>query len=207
MFHIHSPLTWLVLAAVIVYADAWTKQWAVESLVLYRPVEVSAWLNWTLAHNYGAAFSILNDAGGWQRWFFVVLALVVTLFLMVWLFRLQRGEWRTGLALSLVLPLMDVVGLSPLLRTQILFLGAGVDKQDSKPSNQRTHSVPTDRTGDEPEQLVNKEQHDVHFRVASQRPPSLSKKQRLDEIFCIGIPLIASRHPLLLVLLQLVAKL
>ena len=103
MFHIHSPLTWLVLSAVIVYADAWTKQWAVESLVLYRPEEVTSWLNWTLAHNYGAAFSLLNDAGGWQRWFFAVLAVVVTLFLVIWLFRLNRGEWRTGLALSLVI--------------------------------------------------------------------------------------------------------
>jgi signal peptidase II len=103
MFHVHSPLTWLVLAAVIVYGDAYTKQWAVDSLELYRPEVVTAWLNWTLAHNYGAAFSMLNDAGGWQRWFLSGLAVVVTLFLVVWLFRLRRGEWRTGLALALVI--------------------------------------------------------------------------------------------------------
>jgi signal peptidase II len=103
MFRIHSPLTWLVVAAVIILADATAKQWAVDTLVLYRPVQVNGWLNWTLAHNYGAAFSLLSDAGGWQRWLFTVLAIGVSGFLMVWLFRLQRGEWRVGLALGLVI--------------------------------------------------------------------------------------------------------
>lgn len=103
MFHVHSPLTWLVLAAVVVLADAASKQWAVDSLELYRPEAVTGWWNWTLARNYGAAFSLLNEAGGWQRWFFAGLAIVVTLLLVTWLFRLQRGEWRTGLALGLVI--------------------------------------------------------------------------------------------------------
>jgi len=103
MFHIHSPLSWLVLSALIVYADATTKQWAVDVLELYRPLEVNGWLNWTLARNYGAAFSFLNEAGGWQRWFFSGLAVAVSAVLFVWLFRLRRGEWRTGLALGLVI--------------------------------------------------------------------------------------------------------
>ena len=57
----------------------------------------------TLAHNYGAAFSFLSDAGGWQRWFFTVLASAVSLALLVWLLRLPREEWLTGLGLSLIL--------------------------------------------------------------------------------------------------------
>ncbi len=103
MFRFHSLLTWVLLAGIIIMADAWTKQWAVDTLVLYRPLEVNGWLNWTLAYNYGAAFSFLNDAGGWQRWFFIVLAVGVTGFLLVWLFRLHRSEWRVGLALGLVI--------------------------------------------------------------------------------------------------------
>ena len=51
----------------------------------------------------GAAFSFRSDAGGWQRWFFIVLASAVSLVLLVWLLRLPRREWVTGLGLSLVL--------------------------------------------------------------------------------------------------------
>ncbi len=94
---------WLALAAVIIALDLWTKHLAVQSLEMFRPVEVFSWLNLTLAHNTGAAFSLLAQAGGWQRWLFTGLAAVISVVLLVWLFRLQRGEWRVGLALGLVL--------------------------------------------------------------------------------------------------------
>ena len=97
------PWTWLLLSAVIIFADWHTKQVASEALVLYRPQEVTSWLNMTLAHNYGAAFSFLSNAGGWQRWFFIVLASIVSLVLLVWLLRLPRDEWLTGLSLGLVI--------------------------------------------------------------------------------------------------------
>ena len=57
----------------------------------------------TLAHNYGAAFSFLSDAGGWQRWLFTGLASVVTLVLIVWLLRLPAGEKLTAAALGLII--------------------------------------------------------------------------------------------------------
>jgi signal peptidase II len=102
LLHIHSPFVWLAVAGLVIFADWHTKQWATEAFVLYRPVEVFSWLNWRLAHNSGAAFSFLSDAGGWQRWFFAMLAIGVTALLLVWLFRLKAGEWRTGLALGLI---------------------------------------------------------------------------------------------------------
>lgn len=94
---------WLLVAASVVWADMVTKEWASEVLTLYRPQEVNSWLNMTLAHNYGAAFSFLSDAGGWQRWFFTALASVFSLGLIIWVLRLPRREWPTGLALSLVI--------------------------------------------------------------------------------------------------------
>lgn len=97
------PWTWLLVSAAVIFADWLTKQWATEFLQLYRPKEVTSWLNMTLAHNYGAAFSFLANAGGWQRWFFIVLASTVTLVLLVWLLRLSRREWMTGLGLGLVI--------------------------------------------------------------------------------------------------------
>lgn len=98
----HSWL-WLIVTAVVIGLDWQSKQWVSEALVLYRPQEVFSWLNITLAHNYGAAFSFLSDAGGWQRWFFIVLASVVSVVLLVWLIRLPRAEWPTALGLALIL--------------------------------------------------------------------------------------------------------
>jgi signal peptidase II len=94
---------WLLLSAVVVVLDWWTKGLASEHLTLYRPLELTSWLNLTLAHNYGAAFSFLSDAGGWQRWLFTVLASVVTLVLFIWLLRLPAREKLTGVALALVI--------------------------------------------------------------------------------------------------------
>ena len=97
------PWMWLGVTALVIVLDWLTKQWVSEALDLYRPQEVFSWLNITLAHNYGAAFSFLADAGGWQRVFFIVLASVVSVVLLVWLLRLPRQEWVTGLGLALVL--------------------------------------------------------------------------------------------------------
>lgn len=94
---------WLLLSAAVIALDLHTKQMASDALVLYRPQEVFSWLNMTLAHNYGAAFSFLSSAGGWKRWFFIVLASTVSLVLLVWLIRLPRREWLTGLGLALIL--------------------------------------------------------------------------------------------------------
>jgi signal peptidase II len=97
------PWMWLGVSALVIALDWYSKQRISEALELYRPREIFSWLNITLAHNYGAAFSFLSDASGWQRWFFVVLASVVSVVLLVWLLRLARQEWRTGLGLALVL--------------------------------------------------------------------------------------------------------
>ena len=96
-------IAWLLLSVVIVVLDLWTKGLATESLELYRPVELTSWLNMTLAHNYGAAFSFLSDAGGWQRWLFTGLAAVVTLVLIVWLLRLPAKEKLTAMALGMII--------------------------------------------------------------------------------------------------------
>ena len=97
------PWVWLGLTVIVILLDWYSKQLASDALELYRPQEVFSWLNITLAHNYGAAFSFLSDAGGWQRWFFIVLASGVSLALLVWLLRLPRKEWLTALGLSLIL--------------------------------------------------------------------------------------------------------
>jgi signal peptidase II len=60
-------------------------------------------LNFTLAYNYGAAFSFLGDQDGWQRWFFVTLSFAVSGYIVYWLKKLDRNELWTAISLSLVL--------------------------------------------------------------------------------------------------------
>lgn len=96
-------LLWVALAALIVVLDLWTKHLASANLELYRPVEMTAWLNLALAHNDGAAFSLLADAGGWQRWLFAAVAGVISLVLLIWLWRLPVRARLLPTALMLVL--------------------------------------------------------------------------------------------------------
>lgn len=98
-----NALAWLGLSALLVAIDQWTKAVALASLEYLKPVPfIDGFWNWTLVHNFGAAFSFLSDAGGWQRWFFTGLAIVISLGLTVWLARTPRGDWRTALPFALV---------------------------------------------------------------------------------------------------------
>lgn len=94
---------WLLVAAILVVLDYWTKHLASQNLELYRPVPITGWLNLTLAHNEGAAFSLLADAGGWQRWFFIIITIVISLILLVWLWTQPAGSRMLPAALTLVL--------------------------------------------------------------------------------------------------------
>ena len=96
-------LKWIWLSAVVVILDQLTKYIASTSLVLYKPVAVMPMFNWTLMHNTGAAFSFLHDAGGWQRWFFAIIAIVVSVVIVLWIKRLEQHEKWQAVALALIL--------------------------------------------------------------------------------------------------------
>ena len=95
---------WYLLALAVLIIDQWTKWLAETNLNFLEPVPViEPFLNWTLAYNYGAAFSFLADAGGWQKWFFAGLALVMSLFLIVYLVKAPRKAKLLSFGLALVL--------------------------------------------------------------------------------------------------------
>ena len=94
---------WYALALSVLIADQATKALASKELLYAVPQEVFFWLNMTLHHNQGAAFSFLSDAGGWQRWFFAVLAVAVSATLVVWLRQLTQQQRWLAFGLSLVL--------------------------------------------------------------------------------------------------------
>ncbi|MEE4377564.1 MAG: signal peptidase II [Candidatus Competibacteraceae bacterium] len=93
----------LALSAVVVTLDQITKWLAEQTLTFHQPLPVLPSFNLTLMYNRGAAFSFLASAGGWQRWFFVVLSAVVSVVLMIWISRLKVGQGRLAVALALVL--------------------------------------------------------------------------------------------------------
>ncbi|MDH5300209.1 MAG: signal peptidase II [Gammaproteobacteria bacterium] len=94
---------WVWLAVLAVVLDQITKIWANGALELHQRVDFLPMLNITLMYNEGAAFSFLSNAGGWQRWFFTVLAIAVSIFIIVWLRKLPEDENVQAAGLSLVL--------------------------------------------------------------------------------------------------------
>jgi len=97
-------LNWLWLSSLVIMLDQITKLAADKLLTLHLPVPVIPnFFNLTLAYNKGAAFSFLNDAGGWQRWFFTVLAMAVSVVLIFWIKNLSQRERWTAAALALIL--------------------------------------------------------------------------------------------------------
>jgi signal peptidase II len=104
LFQFYSyNLVWIGLAIVAVILDRWTKWIASNSLIYADPVPVLPFLNWTLLHNYGAAFSFLSDAGGWQRYFFTSLAGVVSVIFVFWLMRMPKQLKVLPIAIALIL--------------------------------------------------------------------------------------------------------
>lgn len=97
-----SSLHWLWLSALILVLDQVTKWLALEHLVYAHPEPVLPFLNWTLLFNRGMAFSLLNE-GGWQANLLAVLSTIVSLILIVWLWRSPARERLQCASLALVI--------------------------------------------------------------------------------------------------------
>jgi len=96
-------LKWLGLSLLIIVLDQASKLWVVANFDLYESIALLPGVNFTYVHNTGAAFSFLSSAGGWQRWFFVGIALVASVVLLVWLWKLKTSERWMAATLSLIL--------------------------------------------------------------------------------------------------------
>ena len=96
-------LVWYLLALVVLLLDQYTKGLASSSLYYGVPKTIFPWFDFTLHHNTGAAFSFLDDAGGWQRYFFSAVAGLISVALVVWLYLMPRSQRLLALALALVL--------------------------------------------------------------------------------------------------------
>jgi len=93
---------WLALAVLVLVLDQVSKTWVLESFRHMERLSVTSFFNLVLVFNPGASFSFLADAGGWQKWFFVGLALIISFWLLS-LLRKHAHERLLPAALSLIL--------------------------------------------------------------------------------------------------------
>lgn len=89
-----------LIISIVFFFDFITKNYAITNLLLNHSKAINTYLNFTLAFNYGAAFSFLSDAGGWQRWFFVIFSIIVVFFISYILIKDKESEY---ISYSLVL--------------------------------------------------------------------------------------------------------
>ena len=93
---------WLAWAVVILIADQITKTLILNNSRLGDSTFITSFFNIVRAHNTGAAFSFLADAGGWQRWLFTGIGVAATIFI-VWQLRAHPGQKLFSFALSSIL--------------------------------------------------------------------------------------------------------
>jgi signal peptidase II len=102
MSRLRRVLPWLALAALLALADQASKSAISASLRIGEAREITGFFNLVLAHNRGAAFSFLSDAGGWQRTLFIGVAVLATAVIVAMLLR-HSGERLFSAGLALIL--------------------------------------------------------------------------------------------------------
>lgn len=96
-------LSFLVVSLIVVLADQATKIWILNNLALYEDINILPIFDITYVRNYGAAFSFLSDAGGWQRWFFTGIAIIISIVLTFWLAKTPMNQKLLLWSYSLIL--------------------------------------------------------------------------------------------------------
>jgi len=97
------PWKWYGLALLVIILDQASKYWASASFDYNSVERVTSFFYFTLRHNLGAAFSVLDDAGGWQRWGLSAVKIVVSVGLIYWIARLRNTKPMESAAFALIL--------------------------------------------------------------------------------------------------------
>ena len=85
---------WLLLAGGVIALDQWTKSLVIARLDEFESVVLLPVLDFMRLHNEGAAFSLLSDASGWQRWFFIGVSCFISIVIVIWMYNsLAKGRW------------------------------------------------------------------------------------------------------------------
>jgi signal peptidase II len=95
-------LKWLAVSLAVIVADQATKFAVLREFALNESATVTSFFNLVLVYNRGAAFSFLAGASGWQREFFIGIALAASAWV-IYLLRKHGRETLFAFSLSLIL--------------------------------------------------------------------------------------------------------
>ena len=98
-----TGLVWLWVSLVTLVVDLWTKYIVVQNFELHESINILPVFNLTYARNYGAAFSFLADHSGWQKYFFLGLAVVISIALIVMLYKNKASMKLQNCAYALII--------------------------------------------------------------------------------------------------------
>jgi signal peptidase II len=93
---------WLGISAIIFVLDQITKYAMTSNFADYESKTILPFFNLVLTYNKGAAFSFLSNASGWQREFFIVITIIITMVLL-WMMRANQQNRLLSIALALVI--------------------------------------------------------------------------------------------------------
>lgn len=93
----------IAIAVLILLADQLSKYIILTTMIGRQPVEVLPFLNIVMARNHGAAFGMLASSSGWQNIIFVAVAIIITVIILAWSYRLKAKDWWHAIALGSIL--------------------------------------------------------------------------------------------------------
>lgn len=99
----NTGLSYLAISLIFIVLDQVTKIWILNNLDLYQDINILPFFDITHVHNYGAAFSFLSDQGGWQRYFFTIIAVVISVLLIYWMYKTPKRQKTLLWAYCLIL--------------------------------------------------------------------------------------------------------
>ena len=99
----NNGLRFLWITALFLFLDQVSKYIVVSEMAYRESISVLPFFNLTYVRNTGAAFSFLADAGGWQRWFFTIIAIVISIVILIWLKKTPKAQVRLCVAFTLIL--------------------------------------------------------------------------------------------------------
>jgi len=92
-----------LIASIIFLLDQFTKMQVVQNLYLGQRNELTVFFNLVHVRNYGAAFSFLSEAGGWQRWFLTFVSAVASMVIVYWIKKSDEKKYLETLSLIIIL--------------------------------------------------------------------------------------------------------
>jgi signal peptidase II len=95
-------LKYFLLAGIVALSDQLTKALIIKNILDDQFIRVNSYFYLVHFKNQGAAFSFLSDAGGWQRYFLSIVAVIASVFI-IFMIKKHRDELYTALGLSLIL--------------------------------------------------------------------------------------------------------